>query len=79
MWQTVVLPQRDRKIPISALMQFTAEPQTSVASVNEPLPRYSQKTLTIWESIAGWLTSCWTGLDLTKEVKLMLIQHKQSS
>ena len=30
-------------------------------------------------SITVWLTSCLTGLDLTKQVIMLLIQHKQSS
>ena len=30
-------------------------------------------------SITVWMTSCLTGLDLTKQAKLMLIQHKPSS
>ena len=30
-------------------------------------------------TITVWLTSCLTGLDLTKQVNLLLIQHKQSS
>ena len=38
-----------------------------------------QRTLTIvGVSITVWLTSYLTGLDLTKQVKLLLIQHKQS-
>ena len=37
-----------------------------------------QRTLTIGGNIIVRLTSCLTGLDLTKEVKLMLIKHKQS-
>ena len=32
-----------------------------------------QRTLTIGGSITVWLTSCLTGLDLTKQVKLFLI------
>ena len=38
-----------------------------------------QITLTIWKSITVQLTSCLTGLDLTKQVKLLFIQHKQGS
>ena len=34
-----------------------------------------QRTLTIGGSITGWRISCFTGLDLTKLTKLMLIQH----
>ena len=34
---------------------------------------------TIGGSMTVWLTSCITGLDQTKQVKLMLIQHKQNS
>jgi len=30
-------------------------------------------------SITVWLTSCLNGSDLTKQVKLFFIQHKQSS
>ena len=30
-------------------------------------------------SITVWLTSCLTAFDLTKQVKLLLIQHMQSS
>ena len=30
-------------------------------------------------SITVWLTSCQTGLDLTKQVNMLLIQHEQSS
>ena len=30
-------------------------------------------------SITVWLTSCLTGLDMTKQAKLMLIKHEQSS
>ena len=29
--------------------------------------------------ITVWMTSCLTGLDLTQEVKLLFIKHKQSS
>ena len=36
-------------------------------------------TLTIGGSISVLLTSCLTGLDSTKQVNLLLIQHKQSS
>ena len=38
-----------------------------------------QRTPTIGWSIAVQLTSCLTGLDLTEQVKLFFIQHKQSS
>ena len=38
-----------------------------------------QRTLTIWESINVQLTSCLTGLDSTKHIKLMLIQHKKAA
>ena len=38
----------------------------------------AQRTLTIGESITVWLT-CLTGLDLTKHIKLLFIQQKQSS
>ena len=46
----------------------------------EPLrPLINQRTLTIGGSITVRLTSCLTGVDWTKQVKVMLIQHKQSS
>ena len=38
-----------------------------------------QRTLTIGVSISVWLSSCLTSLELTKHVKLMLIQPKQNS
>ena len=41
--------------------------------------KFNQRTLTIEGSISVQLTSCLTGLELTKQVKLLLIQHKQSS
>ena len=44
-----------------------------------PFDTSNQRTLTIGGSITVWLTSCLTGLDLTKQVKLLLIEHKQSS
>ena len=40
---------------------------------------YNQRTLTIGGSITVLLTSCLTGLDLTQQVKLLLIKFKQSS
>ena len=40
---------------------------------------FGQRTLTMGGSITVWPTSCLTGLDLTKQVNLLLIQHKQSS
>ena len=45
--------------------------------VTFPMWRYclGQRSLTI----TVWLTSCLTGLDSSKQVKLMPIQHKQSS
>ena len=36
-----------------------------------------QRTLTLWGNITVRLTSCLTGLDLTKQVKVLFIQHKQ--
>ena len=38
-----------------------------------------QRTLTIGESITVRLTSCLTSLDLTKQVKLLFVQHNQST
>ena len=38
-----------------------------------------KKTITLGGKITVWLTSCFTGLDLTKQVKLLLIQHKKAS
>ena len=38
-----------------------------------------QRTLTMAGSITLWLTPCLTGLHWTKQLKLLLIQHKQSS
>ena len=38
-----------------------------------------QRTLTIGGSITVQMTTCLTGLDLTKQVKLLFIQHKQRS
>ena len=38
-----------------------------------------QRTLTIGESITVRLTSCLTGLDFIKEIKLWLIESKLSS
>ena len=38
-----------------------------------------QQTLNIRGSIIVWVTSYLTGLDLTKQVKLSIIQHEQSS
>ena len=38
-----------------------------------------QRKFTIGENISVWLKSCLNFLDLTKQVKLLLIQHKQSS
>ena len=40
---------------------------------------HSQRILTIRGSIIVQLTSCLTGLDLTKQVNLFLIQHKESA
>ena len=37
-----------------------------------------QRTLNIGGSITVWLTFCLTGLDLTKPVKQLLIQHRKS-
>ena len=39
----------------------------------------SKRTLTIRESINLHLTSCLAGLDLTKQVKMLFLQHKQRS
>ena len=44
-----------------------------------PILALHQRALRIGRSITVWLTSCLTGFDLTKQVKLMLMQHKQSS
>ena len=41
-------------------------------------PTY-QRTLAIVGSITLPLTSCLTGLDLTQQVNMLLIQHNQSS
>ena len=38
-----------------------------------------QRTLTVGGSITVQLTSCFTSLESTKQVKMLLIQHKQSS
>ena len=42
---------------------------------------FNQRTLTYLErgNINVWLTSCLIGLDSTGQVKMLLIQHKQSS
>ena len=40
---------------------------------------FKLRTLTIGGSISVRLTSCFTGLDLTKQVKLLFMPHKQSS
>ena len=40
---------------------------------------FNQRTLTIGGSITVWLNSFLTGLDLTQQVKLLFIQHKQNS
>ena len=42
---------------------------------------FMQRTLAYFVrgSITVWLTSCLTGLDLAKQVNLLLIKHKQSS
>ena len=42
-------------------------------------PQHIQRTLTIGGSISVQLTSCLTGLDSTKKVNLLPIQHEQSS
>ena len=39
---------------------------------------FVQRTLTIGGSITVSLTSCLTGLDLTIQVNLLFIQHKES-
>ena len=41
--------------------------------------KFNQRTLTIGGSINVQLTSCLTGLDLTKQGMLMLIQQKQAA
>ena len=58
-----------------AIENITFEVKTAVAT----FVKVWQRTLTIWGSITVQLTSCLTGLDSTKQVKLMLIKHKQSS
>ena len=37
------------------------------------------ETTFVWGSITILLTSCLTGLDLTKQVNRLFIEHKQSS
>jgi len=44
-----------------------------------PFDTSNQRTLTIGGSITVWLTSCLTGLDLTKQVNKLLNLHKKSS
>ena len=61
--QMVALLCRDRKIPISALTQSTAESADRCGECEWALR----------------LTSSLTGVDSTKQLKLMLIQQKQSS
>ena len=48
---------------------------------DDNIGKFKQRTLTYFVRgcITVWLTSCLTGLDLTKQVNLFLIKHKQSS
>ena len=57
-----------------SLFLFVIDWQKSINEINSK----KQKALTIGRSITVRLTYCLTGLDLTEQVKLLFIQHKQS-
>ena len=62
------------KADISSIVQ-----QILLMSFIMCLKCFGQRTLTIGGSITVWLTSYLTGVESTKQVKLILIQQKQSS
>ena len=64
---------------VTMLENYCAKPSDKLFTLLEVSIRYYQRTLTIVESITVRLTSCLTGLDLTKQVKLLFIQHKEIS
>ena len=51
---------------------------SSFISCRTPSSDTTNRELSPWGSIDVQLTSCLTGLDSVKQVKLLLIQHKQS-
>ena len=55
---TVAFPQRDRKFSIYALTQSTAEMQTAVSSVNQPLQILSKKKFYEHLDCADTCTMC---------------------
>ena len=67
------------RITVSVTWLSTANFSTYFSFGLNTLGTLNQRTLTIGGCITEWLTSCLTGLDLTKQEKLLIIQHKQSS
>ena len=64
-------------LTVSSRSNYSLSPRVNVISTFQHSVTQSQRTLVIGGSITVRLTSFLTGLNSTKQVQLMLIQHKQ--